>query len=152
MNRGRAVSDIRRVRFLFKDGEKIGVTEAGGRSNLEKGYDGECCAGAYYAARGFAIAERNWRYKKIGEVDIIAARHTGQPLLVFCEVKARSNPVFVAPAQAVNSQKQRRLRKLAALYIQQHPEYADYYVRFDIAEIFLENGRAAALNLLENAF
>ena len=42
---------------------------------------------------------------------------------------------FRTPAEAVDRHKQQRLIRAAQLFLQRCPEYAEYAVRFDVAEV-----------------
>lgn len=94
------------------------------------GNEGEQAACKYLQARGWKILERNVRRGR-GEIDIIARRRR---TTAFIEVKRRSSLDFGRPAEAVNAEKQRRIARAAALYIQENGlENAD--IRFDVIEI-----------------
>ncbi len=85
---------------------------------------------------------RNWRCAH-GEVDLIVRRGD---TIVFCEVKARASAEFGGPAAAVNWNKQRRLRRLAAAWLAEHrPGVAE--VRFDVAAV-----TGARVEVLQGAF
>jgi putative endonuclease len=91
-------------------------TASGGspeRHNRRYGTRGEDLAARWYVEQGYDIVARNWRCRD-GEVDLVAARR-GE--VIFCEVKARSSDRFGLPAEAVTPAKQRRLRRLAALFL-----------------------------------
>jgi putative endonuclease len=83
---------------------------------LARGTEGEQLAAEWYAARGYRIVARNWRCPE-GELDLVAAR-SGE--LVFCEVKARTTARYGVPAEAVTLAKQRRVRVLAARFLDAH--------------------------------
>ena len=114
----------------------------GDRRNAALGGFGEKLAAAHYRARGYAVLERNWRCR-MGEIDLICARGG---TLVVCEVKARTGPAHGHPFEAVTAPKQRRLRRLAALYLRQQgrrwPE-----VRFDVVSVL-----EGTLEIVEGAF
>lgn len=59
------------------------------------------------------MVARNWRCAD-GEIDLVV---TLDALVVFVEVKARASDRFGSPALAVDHRKQRRLRRLAALWL-----------------------------------
>jgi putative endonuclease len=114
----------------------------GERRNEALGRFGETMAAAHYRGQGYEVLERNWRCKA-GEIDLICARGA---LLVVCEVKARTGSLHGHPLEAVTTPKQRRLRRLAAIYLQQQPRrWAD--VRFDVAAVL-----DGILEVLEGAF
>lgn len=83
---------------------------------------------AWYLARGYVVVSRNWR-RRDGEIDIVVERHD---MVAFCEVKTRASDRFGSPAHAVNHDKQRRLRRLAAAWLTEHG-VRDARVRFDVA-------------------
>ena len=85
------------------------------------GRNGEQAAVDYLEGVGFRILDRNWRCAD-GEIDIVAVdRHT----FVVCEVKTRSGTRYGTPLDAVGRAKQRRLRRLAVLWLSAHG------IRFD---------------------
>ncbi|HVT42062.1 MAG TPA: YraN family protein [Acidimicrobiales bacterium] len=113
-----------------------------GEHNAIVGRDGEDQAAAHYRARGYAVLERNWRCA-VGEIDLICAR--GETLVI-CEVKARSRTATGHPLEAVTVAKQRRLRRLAAVYlVGQRTYWAE--IRFDVVSVL---GRT--LHVVEDAF
>ena len=64
----------------------------------------------------------------------------GRRLLVFCEVKARRDDRFGAPAEAVDRTKQMRLKRLAARWLADHrPGAVD--IRFDVVSVIVRDGR-----------
>jgi putative endonuclease len=107
------------------------------------GVDGEAVAADWYTARGYQILARNWRCKD-GELDLIVA--DGR-LIVFCEVKARSSERFGAPVEAVTREKQMRIRRLAARWLEDDAPTRPRAIRFDVASVM--DGRA---DVLEGAF
>jgi putative endonuclease len=114
----------------------------GDRHNAALGGFGENRAALHYRAHGFEVLERNWRCG-VGEIDLICAKGS---LLVVCEVKARTGSVHGHPFEAVTASKQRRLRRLAAIYLrQQGRRWAD--VRFDVAAVL-----DGILEVVEGAF
>jgi putative endonuclease len=107
------------------------------------GARGEEAVAAWYRARGYDVLARNWRCRE-GELDLVAAR--GRQL-VFCEVKTRSSTAFGAPVEAVTPAKQRRLRRLAARWLQDQGSTAGAEIRFDVASVL-----AGSVEVLEDAF
>jgi putative endonuclease len=82
------------------------------------GVYGERSACRYLVSQGLTILDRNWRCAR-GEIDIVAV--DGRCLVV-CEVKTRTSEAFGAPFEAVTWTKRRRLRRLAGLWRDDHPE------------------------------
>jgi putative endonuclease len=97
---------------------------------LALGARGEELAARWYAEHGCSVLDRNWRCRA-GELDLVVA---DGPTVVFCEVKTRSSGAFGSPAEAVTQLKQRRLRRLAAAWIDQ-AEWRPAHVRFDVAAV-----------------
>lgn len=114
-------------------------------NNLEKGLFGENQATKYLVSKGYRIIDRNYR-TKIGEIDIIA---TKSQLLIFVEVKTRTNNNYGYPYEAVNRRKQEKIVKNSLLYIK-YKNLKNYQVRYDIIEVFL--GEKPRINHIEDAF
>ena len=87
-------------------------------------------AAEFLMRQGYEILERNFRVPG-GELDLIAETDA---VLVFVEVKTRSNDRFGQPAEAVDRRKQEHMRRAAAYYLMLYP--AEKEVRFDVIEIF----------------
>jgi putative endonuclease len=113
-----------------------------GTHNRSLGARGEDAVAAWYESNGYEIVARNWRCRE-GELDLIV--RDGRTF-VFCEVKARTSTAFGLPAEAVNRQKQARLRRLAARWLDDAPTRARE-IRFDVASVL--NG---AVEILPGAF
>jgi putative endonuclease len=77
---------------------------------------------------GLLLLERNFE-AKTGEIDIIAQEKN---MLVFVEVRARSNRHFDSAAGSVNLRKQQRIVRTAQFYLQRHPQRANLPCRFDV--------------------
>ena len=109
---------------------------------------GERAAGKYLADGGYRILRYNFRLK-MGEIDIIAEK---DGCIVFVEVKTRKNNSFGEPSEYVNRNKQMRIRKAAACYM----DIMNNDVRFDVVEVFYEQRGAEMvvnkINHIENAF
>lgn len=94
------------------------------------GRKGEALAARYYLDRGWRLLEHGYR-TRWGEIDLILYK---EGTLVFAEVKARRSAARMAPAEAVDPRKQRRLIAAAGLYLQNSP-YGEGRVRFDVVEV-----------------
>jgi len=101
---------------------------ADGRQAL--GRAAEEAAAAFLRRAGFAIIERNVRFRA-GEIDLVC-RDDG--VVVFVEVKCRRAGWDAAPAAAVSWHKQRRLTQLAQLYLK-FRRLADARCRFDVVSV-----------------
>lgn len=114
-------------------------------NNITKGFLGEDKAVEYLISKGYKIIDRNYR-TKIGEVDIIAII---SGVLVFVEVKSRTNINYGYPYEAVNWKKQDKIIKSSFIYMKQK-RLNDYQIRYDIIEVYLEE--KPKINHIENAF
>lgn len=98
-----------------------------GRSNKATGEFGEWVAADFLKRLGYSIIERNYTVGRAGEIDIIAR---DGDVLVFCEVKTRTNDRCGDPEYAITPKKQGQLRYLAKAYLYQHG-IDEQEVRFD---------------------
>jgi putative endonuclease len=99
----------------------------------------------YLAKQGFLIVARQYRTSQ-GEVDIIGMQGD---LLVFVEVKARSNVAFPL-SSVITPAKQRRIAKTAALFMLNHRlSQTSYSQRFDVA--LLDEQQPDQLTYIPNA-
>src|SRR4051812_11843130 len=94
------------------------------------GISGEDLAADWYRAQGYVVVERNWRCRQ-GELDLIVRQGR---LVVFCEVKTRTSDLFGAPVEAITRDKQMRLRRLAARWIDD-AAFRPIEIRFDVASV-----------------
>ena len=97
------------------------------------GVAGEALAADLLTAAGLTIRDRNWRAAVDGfrgELDIIAM--DGQTLALI-EVRTRRTRRAGSAAESVGAAKRRRLRRLAALYLQAHPHSGP--VRGDVVTV-----------------
>ncbi len=112
--------------------------------NHKKGCAAEDAAALFLTEKGYRILERNYRFHR-NEIDIIAK---DGDYLCFIEVKARSAVKQGYGYQAVNGEKQRRIRKVAEFYLISHQLYnADIPCRFDVISI-----DCGIMTLMQNAF
>jgi putative endonuclease len=120
------------------------------RRRLELGARGEDLVAAWYAERGYTLLARNWRCRE-GELDLVVTRDRA---VVFCEVKTRRGHGFGLPAEAVNGEKQRRLRRLAGRWLADgdHTRGGFGDIRFDVACVTFGAGGAPELEIIEAAF
>ncbi len=112
------------------------------RQRLELGAAGEALVAEWYRANGYEVLETNWRCRQ-GELDLVVRKGR---VLVFCEVKTRTTDAFGTPAEAVTREKRDRIRRLAAVYLEDAP-FRAREVRFDVAGIL--DGK---LEVIEAAF
>ena len=110
------------------------------------GNAGENFAARYLEQHGYKILEKNFRVRS-AEIDIIA--QIGD-VIVFVEVKTRSNTRHGLPAEAVNFRKQKKIIEAASVFLQDE-KYFDSPCRFDVIEIYSDGIKFTARHI-ENAF
>ena len=108
---------------------------------------GEDCAAKFLEAEGYTIVERNFRIRS-AEIDIIARRDN---LIIFVEVKARSNIRHGLPVEAVNLRKQKKIIEAAGVFLQDE-NFCDCACRFDVVEVYLRGECVEEIHQIENAF
>lgn len=115
------------------------------KSNISKGKYGEKLAREYIIGKGHRIIEENYK-NKIGEIDIISI---DKDILVFIEVKARTNRNYGYAYEAVNYKKQRKITNISLIYMK-YKNIKNIQIRYDIIEVYLE--RDVYINHIEDAF
>jgi putative endonuclease len=100
---------------------------------------GEMLACEFLARRGYKIIDKNFRTRG-GEIDIIAREGA---VLIFVEVKTRTNNKFGEPEEAIDFYKQNKLAKTAEYYLayRDAPE-TDYRIDSIAIEVDLRNKKA----------
>jgi len=110
-----------------KDASRLG-------DNVNKGKWGEELAAGYLRTKGYQIIFRNF-YSKYGELDIVAKKNN---LLVFVEVKTRTQDYYGTPAEAVDARKRRHMTSAASFFLQRFG-FQNVDLRFDVIEINLNH-------------
>ncbi|WP_020597478.1 YraN family protein [Spirosoma panaciterrae] len=111
----------------------------------ETGRQGEAEAARYLREKGYEITAHNYRYQH-AEIDLIAQKGK---LLVFVEVKTRTNVSFGNPEEFVSYTKARLVMKAAEHYI--FNTNWPFDVRFDIIAVTL-SGNQWQVKHIEDAF
>ncbi len=96
---------------------------------MARGREYEDAACRFLEQQGLRLREKNWRLR-FGEIDLVMEDGA---TLVFVEVKYRSSDVMGLPAESVNTSKQERIRRLAAVYLAKQGTTTD--CRFDVVGI-----------------
>ncbi len=113
---------------------------------------GEKMAEEYLLDNNYVIIAKNFRYKRLGEIDIIA-RDNGY--VCFVEVKTRSTLEYGLPIEAVSFRKQENIRKLASIFICKNKLH-NANIRFDVVEVYVRKEKdfmnVEKINLIKNAF
>jgi len=99
----------------------------------------------YLSARGYAILARNVRTPH-GEIDILARR---EQVLIFVEVKTRTNRKHGYPEEAVGARKQAHMLAAAEHYLLDHPGFPDTW-QFDVVAVEGIPGSEPVITHFEN--
>ncbi len=115
--------------------------------HLRRGRMGERAAKQELKKAGLKFLYANFR-GEAGEIDLI---FRDKRTLVFVEVKTRSSETWTRPATAVNADKRRKLIATGREYIRLLGK-PSVPVRYDIAEVLLENGAIREVRHQPSAF
>lgn len=107
-----------------------------GINNQQVGHEAEERAAGFLQEQGCSILERNYRYSRYGEIDIIARK---DHMLLFVEVRCKRRHQHISAMESVTPAKITRLKKAATAYIRSHkPLSSEETSRFDL--ITVEDG------------
>ncbi len=118
---------------------------------------GEQLAEQALIAAGYSVLARNWRCPQ-GEIDLVAQEYapdfaTGQAdaaWLVLVEVRTRRGNRYGSARQSVTERKQRKLREIAAHYVQQQAWRGPW--RIDVIAVQLDaQGHMLAIDHIRHA-
>ncbi|MDJ0709329.1 MAG: YraN family protein [Woeseiaceae bacterium] len=118
----------------------------GNRDTGVVGRRAETFATRFLRARGLVPVARNFRSRG-GEIDLIMLDNE---CLAFIEVRSRSSSRFDRPANTVDARKQRKIIRTAALFVVQHPQFAEHTMRFDVVAI--EGATQSSIRWISDAF
>jgi putative endonuclease len=108
---------------------------------------GEKIAANYLKKRGYHILETNYRCRK-GEIDIVARK---KDVVIFVEVRTKSNFDFGVPEESVTRDKKEKLIASAFSYLaERQKEDVDWRIDFVAVELDA-SGKARRTELIENA-
>lgn len=85
----------------------------------------------YLVRHGLRQVTRNFR-RRGGEIDLIMLDGDS---LVFVEVRYRKSTRFLTPALSVDSHKQLRILRTAAVFLTRRTQFANHTIRFDVVAI-----------------
>lgn len=103
------------------------------QNNAKTGEDGELLAKEFLLQKNYIILKTNWRFKR-SEIDIIAQEKN---IVIFVEVKTRTNSAFGNPEDFVTENKIKKMKEAAAAYIEEFDWHGE--LRFDIIAIEKNN-------------
>ncbi|TLU97888.1 YraN family protein [Dyadobacter luticola] len=110
------------------------------------GHWGEAKAAGFLEEKGYEVIEKNFK-KGFAEIDLIVKK---DKMLIFVEVKTRSNVSFGMPEEFVNVIKARGIMRSAENYIFDNDWFWD--VRFDIVSILIFKDGKIDIRHIEDAF
>ena len=97
----------------------------------DTGNYGEDKAARFLETNGYTIIQRNFR-TRTGEIDIICQKND---FLVFVEVKTLPNGDLDTLSHVLNLTKQKKIIKTAKYFVQNHRQYSNGYIRFDVLAV-----------------
>lgn len=109
---------------------------------------GERVAADYLRRLGMSILYRNYATEGGEEIDLVCREGD---ILVFVEVRTRSENSSARPVETVHSEKRRRLIRAARRWLQLLNK-PDVISRFDVTEVILHPGEPPELHHHPNAF
>lgn len=110
------------------------------------GEEGERIAERYLRKKGYRLVERNYRCHT-GELDLIAL---DGKVIVFIEVKTRTDDRFGTPLESVHRGKQQRMIRAALFFLSQHRLH-DRESRFDVIGVSFSS-HGPVVEHIRNAF
>jgi putative endonuclease len=118
------------------------------RGRIWLGNYGEQVAAAWLQSKGCKILAKNYRSPRRGEVDIIA--RDGK-LLLFVEVKTRQEGSKIRGLDAVGKDKQALIERGANSWLKRLGT-RNLPWRFDVIEVYVEDGKRPRINQVKDAF
>ena len=105
-------------------------------NNFRKNFGniGEAKAEFFLVEKGFTIVEKNYRYRRSGEIDVIAKKDN---LLIFVEVKNRKSSKYGGAHYSLNKKKIKSFKFVAQQFLNNNQRFnsKDVTCRFDMIAI-----------------
>lgn len=114
-----------------------------------RGRQGEEIAKKFLLDKGLIFLKANYRYER-AEIDLIFKDEVNK-IVIFAEVKTRTNKKFGEPEESINKRKQEQILKAAQGFVIENPEYEDYGLRLDSLGIMI-SVEGYEVNHIESAF
>lgn len=112
------------------------------------GQKGERIAEKFLTKQGYKILDRNF-HTRWGELDIVAK---DSDVVVFVEVKARSDVDFARPEESVTPTKQEHLKKVAELWLLENYKVELPACRFDVISVVFDEDEEHIIKHFTDAF
>lgn len=110
------------------------------------GQRAEQAACEYLIARGLRPVARNFHCRG-GEIDLILMDCN---CLTFVEVRYRASNALVPASHTVDSDKQRKIIRTAAMFVAKNPRFSTSVMRFDV--IAVEGAMKPSIDWIKDAF
>ena len=110
------------------------------------GEAGEAAAERWLRGAGLVIVARGFRVR-CGEIDLIAR---DGPVVVFVEVKTRTQGAYGRPSEAVTAVKRKRIARVASVFLARSG-WGENACRFDVVEV-VPDGSGWRVTHLADAF
>jgi putative endonuclease len=104
----------------------------------------EDVACTYLLERGFVPIQRNYRYKQLGEIDLVMRDGDS---VVFVEVRYRTSQLYGSPEASIRSGKKQKLRRTAQAFLLTHGMVRQA-CRFDVIAVDLVGGQPVVRHLV----
>lgn len=112
---------------------------------LEAGEVGEWAAVHFLEDEGYALIDKNWRWGRFGEVDLVMRKGAQ---IVFVEVKTRRTLAAGLPVEAVDDRKLRQMLRVGSAWLHENSFPGPY--RFDVVGVYLRPGREPLFEWLQD--
>jgi putative endonuclease len=118
------------------------------RDTRTVGFDAERLAQRFLRRNGLRQVAENYRCR-LGEIDLIMR---DGDCLAFIEVRYRVTNRFASASLSVDSHKQRKIIRTAAMFLTKNTRYANSTVRFDVIAIDLDAHGEQTIDWIRDAF
>jgi len=115
-------------------------------NNHDLGKKGEKIAARYLQGVGYEILEKNWRFSR-AEIDLIVK--DGE-VLVFVEVKTRTNVYYGRPEEFINERKRQLIEDAASQYMVKSGH--EWEIRYDVISVLLKKDGAEEIEHFKDAW
>ena len=85
----------------------------------------------YLEQHGLITVAKNWHYKNMGEIDLVMQAPSTNTLVIV-EVRQCKVSQFGSASDSISTAKQRKLIKVTQVFLQCHPQFDNYDIRFDV--------------------
>lgn len=137
------------MKFIEKLFAKNTSTKSNLAAHINLGREGESIARRFLLKKGLKFICSNFKFGT-HEIDLIF-QDKKLKILIFVEVKTRSDNTFGPPEDAINRKKQSNIKRAARDFLSQYPQFRTFDIRFDSISV-VKKGETIVINHIENAF